>query len=58
MIRRLSPRLRSKSQLRHFPSGYGKGRWQDLDTFWRSKMKGRRLRNIAEESRKRNWGTR
>lgn len=53
-IRRLGKRLRSIADLRHKPSGWGKGKWQSMSTFWAYKMKSRRLRKIAAESRRRN----
>lgn len=47
-------RLRSKKALAHKPSGFGKGKWHSRSTLWAYKRKGRRLRLIAAESRRRN----
>lgn len=51
---RKSKRLRSWSQLAHQPNGHGRGKWQNKWTYRRYKMKARRLRKIAADSRRRN----
>lgn len=47
-------RLRSKNDVRHRPTLRGIGKWESLACFWRYKRKSRRLRKIADESRRRN----
>lgn len=47
-------RLRSRKKLAHKPSGFGKGKWHSRTTLWLYKRKARRLRRIAESSRRRN----
>lgn len=56
-IRKISPRLRSKKQLAHKPSGHGIGRWHSRTSLWKSKRKDRRKRLIADASRRRNRAT-
>ena len=53
-IRRIHPRLRSRTQLAHKPSGHGKGKWQNIKTLWAYKTAARKRRNTAEASRRRN----
>lgn len=53
-----SRRLRSIEQLRHNPNGRGKGTWHSLACLWAYKRKSRRLRLIADASRRRNRGQR
>lgn len=47
-------RLKSKRDLAHKPSGFGKGRWHSRTALWKSKRKDRRKRLIANASRRRN----
>lgn len=53
-IRKLSKRLRSRKDLAHKPTVTGQGIWHNMKTLWNYKMKSRRLRKIAAESRRRN----
>lgn len=55
-ILKRNKRLLSRKQMAHKPSGRGTGKWQDRTTLWNYKMKSRRLRRIAAESRRRNRG--
>lgn len=47
-------RLSSKKKLAHKPNGHGKGKWHSRTTLWLYKRKSRRIRKIAEASRRRN----
>jgi hypothetical protein len=53
-IRRLVTRLRDRALMRHKVSFRGKGKWHSLRSLWNYKMRSRKARNVAEESRKRN----
>jgi len=53
-IRKLNPRLRSKSQMAHKPNGDGKGKWHSRTTLWNYKRLARRKRQIAKASRRLN----
>lgn len=50
-------RLRSKRDLAHKPSGFGKGRWHSRTCLWKAHQKARRKRIIANASRRRNRAT-
>jgi len=47
-------RLRSKRAMAHKPSGDGKGKWHSRTSLWAYKRKSRRLRKMADESRRLN----
>ena len=51
---RKQKRVRSKKEMAHKPSGFGKGRWHSRTTLWKSKRKDRRKRLIAAASRRAN----
>lgn len=53
-IRKISKRLRSKADLQHKPSGFGKGKWHSRTSLWNYKRLSRRRRLIANASRRRN----
>ena len=53
-VKKLHPRLRSKKQLAHRPSGHGAGHWASRTALWKWKRKERRKRLIAAESRRDN----
>lgn len=53
-IRKINPRLRSKSQLKHMPSGHGDGKWESRASLWKYKQLTRRRRLIAKASRRHN----
>ena len=44
----------TKAKMQHKPSGKGKGKWHSRTTLWGYKVKSRRLRKIAADSRRRN----
>jgi len=56
IIRKLTNRLRSKKDIVHKPSGFGKGKWHDLKSLWTYKRAARTARKVASASRARNRG--
>lgn len=51
----MKDRIRKIVKLLHNPSGHGKGKWHSKRGLIRYKLRRRKLNNIKEESRKRNY---
>lgn len=49
-------RLRSRRQLAHKPNGHGKGKWHSRGALWAYKRHSRRVRQLADASRRANRG--
>lgn len=53
-VRKVNERLRSIRQLKHLPSGFGQGKWENRRSLWGYKRLARRRRQIAAASRRAN----
>lgn len=47
-------RVRSIADLRHTPSGHGKGKWHSMRTFWAWRIARKKARKVSQASRARN----
>lgn len=50
-ILKKSKRIRSKKEMAHKPSGFGKGKWHSRTTLWKSRLARKKRNAVASASR-------